>query len=99
MTRHAIFETKNQCPSPKTATTTSTSSSGTSSTISWKETHIRESRIESGTIEKPVYKVTGFQNFLIWSGGIAWAIIVIMVGINLRPKTFFLFYKPAEENT
>ena len=49
----------------------------------WKETHIRESRIESRTIEKPVYKVTGLQNFLIWSGGIAWAIIVILVGINL----------------
>jgi len=51
--------------------------------FSWKETHIRESRIESRTIEKPVYKVTGLQNFLIWSGGIAWAIIVILVGINL----------------
>ena len=50
---------------------------------SWKETQIRESRIESRTIEKPVYKVTGLQNFLIWSGGIAWAIIVILVGINL----------------
>ena len=51
--------------------------------FAWKETHIRESRIESKTIEKPVYKVTGLQNFLIWSGGIAWAIIVILVGINL----------------
>ena len=51
--------------------------------FAWKETHIRESRIESRTIEKPVYKVTGFQNFLIWSGGLAWAIIVILVGINL----------------
>ena len=51
--------------------------------FAWKETHIRESRIESSTIEKPVYKVTGLQNFLIWSGGIAWAIIVIMVGIKL----------------
>ena len=51
--------------------------------FSWKETHIRESRIELKTIEKPVYKVSGLQNFLIWSGGIAWAIIVILVGINL----------------
>ncbi len=51
--------------------------------FAWKETHIRESRIESRTIEKPVYKVTGGQNFLIWSGGIAWAILVILVGINL----------------
>ena len=51
--------------------------------FAWKETHIRESRIESRTIEKPVYKVTGLQNFLIWSGGIAWAIIIILVGINL----------------
>ena len=51
--------------------------------FSWKETHIRESRIESKTIEKPVYKVPGFQNFLIWSGGIAWAIIVILVAIKL----------------
>ena len=51
--------------------------------FSWKETHIRESRIEFTTIEKPVYKVTGLQNFLIWSGGIAWVIIVILVGIKL----------------
>ena len=51
--------------------------------FSWKETHIRESRIESKTIEKPVYKVTGSQNFLIWSGGIAWAIIVVLVAIKL----------------
>ena len=51
--------------------------------FSWKETHIRESRIESKTIEKPVYKVTAFQNFLIWSGGIAWAIIVVLVAIKL----------------
>jgi hypothetical protein len=51
--------------------------------FAWKETHIRESRIESKTIEKPVYKVTGFQNFLIWSGGIAWVIIVILVAIKL----------------
>ena len=51
--------------------------------FAWKETHIRESRIESRTIEKPVYKVTGLQNFLIWSGGITWAVIVILVGINL----------------
>ena len=51
--------------------------------FSWKETHIRESRIESTTIEKLVYKVTGFQNFLIWSGGIAWAIIVVLVAIKL----------------
>jgi len=51
--------------------------------FAWKETHIRESRIESKTIEKPVYKVTGLQNFLIWSGGIAWAIIIFLVGINL----------------
>ena len=51
--------------------------------FTWKETHIRESRIESRTIEKTVYKITGFQNFLIWSGGLAWALIVILVGINL----------------
>jgi len=51
--------------------------------FAWKETHIRESRIESKTIEKLVYKVTGFQNFLIWSGGIAWAIIVILFAIKL----------------
>jgi hypothetical protein len=51
--------------------------------FSWKETHIRESKIENTTIEKPVYKVTGLQNFLIWSGGIAWAITLILVGVNL----------------
>ncbi len=51
--------------------------------FAWKETHIRESKVQLKVIEKPVYKVTGFQNFLIWSGGIAWAIIVILLGINL----------------
>ncbi|MDP1622736.1 MAG: hypothetical protein Q8M08_10410 [Bacteroidales bacterium] len=51
--------------------------------FAWKETHIRESRIESTTIEKPVYKVTGLQNFLIWSGGLAWAISVVLVAIKL----------------
>ena len=51
--------------------------------FAWKETHIRESRIESKTIEKLVYKVTGFQNFLIWSGGIAWAVIVMLFAIKL----------------
>ena len=51
--------------------------------FSWKETHIRESRIESRTIEKTVYKVSGFQDFLIWSGGIAWAIIIVLVAIKL----------------
>ena len=51
--------------------------------FAWKETHIKESKIESRTIEKTVYKVTGFQNFLIWSGGIAWAIIVILVALKL----------------
>ena len=51
--------------------------------FSWKETHIRESRIESKVIEKPVYKVTGFQNFLIWLGGISLSILVIIAGIYL----------------
>ena len=51
--------------------------------FAWKETHILESRIESTTIEKPVYKVTCGQNFLIWSGWIALTIIFILVGINL----------------
>ena len=51
--------------------------------FSWKETHIRESRIESMTIEKTVFKVSSFQSFLIWSGGIAWAIIVVLVAIIL----------------
>ena len=51
--------------------------------FSWKETHIRETRMEINTIEKPVYKVTGLQNFLIWSGGIAWAAVLILIGVNL----------------
>ena len=51
--------------------------------FAWKETHIRDSKIQVKVIEKPVYTVTGFRNFLIWSGGIAWAIIVILLGINL----------------
>jgi hypothetical protein len=48
--------------------------------FAWKETHIRESKIQLKVIEKPVYKVTGFQNFLIWSGGIAWSILLILIG-------------------
>ncbi len=51
--------------------------------FAWKETHIRESRIQVRTIEKTVYKVTGLQNFLIWSGAIAWLIIFLFVGISL----------------
>ena len=51
--------------------------------FSWKETHILDSRVESKTIEKTVIKVSRFQNFLIWSGGIAWVIIVILAGFNL----------------
>lgn len=51
--------------------------------FSWKETHIRESKVQVKTIEKPVYKVTGFQNFLIWSGGIAWSVLLILIGFTL----------------
>jgi hypothetical protein len=51
--------------------------------FAWKETHIRESKIQLKVIEKPVYKVTGFQNFLIWSGGIAWSILLILIGVSL----------------
>jgi hypothetical protein len=51
--------------------------------FAWKETHIRESKIQIKTIERPVYKVTGFQNFLIWSGGISWSILLILVGFSL----------------
>jgi hypothetical protein len=51
--------------------------------FAWKEIHIRESKIQVKTIEKPVYKVTGFQNFLIWSGGIAWSILLILIGFGL----------------
>lgn len=47
--------------------------------FAWKETHIRESKIQVKTVEKPVYKVTGLQNFLIWSGGIAWSILLILI--------------------
>jgi len=51
--------------------------------FAWKETHIRESKIQVKTIEKSINKVTGFQNFLIWSGGIAWSILLILIGITL----------------
>jgi len=51
--------------------------------FAWKETHIRESKIQVKVIEKPIYKVTGFRNFLIWSGGIAWSILLVLVGIVL----------------
>jgi hypothetical protein len=47
--------------------------------FAWKETHIRESNIQVKMVEKPVYKVTGLQNFLIWSGGIAWSILLILI--------------------
>ncbi len=57
--------------------------------FAWKETHIRVSRIESKIVEIPVYKVKGLQNFLIWSGAIAWCIMVIIVGIKL----FLLYFK------
>jgi len=51
--------------------------------FAWKETHIRESKTQVKTIEKPVYKVSGFQNFLIWSGGISWSILMVIVGFVL----------------
>jgi hypothetical protein len=51
--------------------------------FAWKETHIRESKVQLKVIEKPMYKVTGFQNFLIWSGGIAWSILLILIGVAL----------------
>ena len=51
--------------------------------FAWKETHIRESKVQLKVIEKLVYKVTGFQNFLIWSGGIAWSILLILIGVAL----------------
>ncbi len=47
--------------------------------FAWKEIHIRESKIQVKTIEKPVYKVNGVQNFLIWSGGIAWSILLAFI--------------------
>ena len=47
--------------------------------FAWKETHIRESKIQLKVIEKPVYKVTGFQNFLIWSGIIVWCILLLFI--------------------
>jgi len=51
--------------------------------FAWKETHIRESKVQLKVIEKPVYKVTGFQNFLIWSGKIFWVILLMVIGVAL----------------
>ena len=51
--------------------------------FAWKETHIRDSKIQLKVIEKPVYTVTGFRNFLIWSGGIAWSILLVLIGFVL----------------
>ena len=51
--------------------------------FAWKETHIRESSFQLKVIEKPVYKVSGFQNFLIWSGGVAWSILLFLIGFAL----------------
>ena len=51
--------------------------------FAWKETHIRETKVQVKIIEKPVYTVTGFRNFLIWSGGIAWSVLLILVGFSL----------------
>ena len=54
--------------------------------FAWKETHIRESKIQLKVIQKPIYKVTGFQNFLIWSGKIFWGILLLVIGVVLiRP--------------
>ena len=49
--------------------------------FAWKETHTRDSRVQVKTIETTVNKVTGLQNFLIWSGWIAWFILIILIGI------------------
>lgn len=51
--------------------------------FAWKETHIRETNVQVKVIEKPVYTVTGFRNFLIWSGGIAWSILLALIGFAL----------------
>jgi len=51
--------------------------------FAWKETHIRESKVQLKVIEKPVYKVTGFQNFLTWSGMIGWMILLLVIGTAL----------------
>ena len=51
--------------------------------FAWKETHVWESKIQVKTIEKPIYKVNGFRNFLIWSGGIAWSILLVLIGFAL----------------
>lgn len=56
--------------------------------FAWKETHIRELISKVKTIEKPVYRVTGFQQFLIWSGGISWGLIILVAGFFL--VRFFL---------
>ena len=51
--------------------------------FAWKETHIRDTKVQLKVIEKPVYTVTGFRNFLIWSGGIAWSILLALIGFAL----------------
>jgi len=51
--------------------------------FAWKETHIRETKVQVKVIEKPVYTVTGIRNFLIWSGGIAWSILLALIGFAL----------------
>jgi hypothetical protein len=56
--------------------------------FAWKETHIRESMIQLKVIEKPVYKVTGLQTFLIWSGSISWLILLGLVGFSLARSSF-----------
>lgn len=51
--------------------------------FTWKQSHIRESKTETITIEKVVYRVNGFQSFLIWSGGISLIIIALFIGYSL----------------
>lgn len=51
--------------------------------FAWEETHIRETKVQVKVIEKPVHTVTGFQNFLTWSGGIAWSILLALIGFVL----------------
>jgi hypothetical protein len=56
--------------------------------FAWKQTHIRESSILTQTVEKTVFKVSGFQSFMIWSGVIAWVILMGLAGFTLTRAYF-----------
>ena len=51
--------------------------------FAWKQLHTRETKTKILTIEKVVYRVSGFQRFLIWTGSITLLLIALLIGYSL----------------